>query len=141
MRDKNALRKFSCFQQYLAKLIPRSNYTLHEIALVLPYKQRAIILKLHAVCNCPRSRPLLGRKPAETCCHSVVASKWSKTQSVCSAERQYYTDTDYWQFNVSRIIVVSFQKHKELPSLRSGNFIMFSKTNLGYLSQIPLKNM
>ena len=28
-----------------------------------------------------------------------------------------------------------------LFSLRSGNFIMFLKTNLGYLSQIALKNM
>ena len=26
-----------------------------------------------------------GRKPDEVCCHSVVAAKWLKTQSVCSA--------------------------------------------------------
>ena len=30
-------------------------------------------------CNCPRSRPLFGKKPVETCCHSVIASKWLET--------------------------------------------------------------
>ena len=34
-----------------------------------------------------------------------------------------------------------FKNIKKLPSLRSGNFIMFLKTNLGYLSQIALENM
>ena len=53
-------------------------------------------------CNCPLFAiaivpGLFGRKPAKTCCHSVVAS------------------------------------------LCLGNFIMFLKTNLGYLSQITLK--
>ena len=32
-----------------------------------------------------------GGKPDETCCHSVVASKWLKTQSVCSAGRNTAT--------------------------------------------------
>ena len=73
--------------------ITSTNYTLHEIALVLPYKQRAIILLLPAVCNCPRSRPLFGGKPAEKC-HSVLTSKWLKTQSVCSPGPKY-TNTDY----------------------------------------------
>ena len=36
------------------------NYTSREIALISPYKQRAIILLLPVVCNCPRPRPLLG---------------------------------------------------------------------------------
>ena len=40
------------------------NYTLHEIVLVLPYKQRAIIFYF------------FGGKPDKTCCDSVVASKW-----------------------------------------------------------------
>ena len=48
------------------------NYTLHEIALVLPYKH-------------------------ETCCHSVVASKWLKTQSVCMLCR-----TKYYNLNTNR---------------------------------------
>ena len=34
-----------------------------------------------------------------------------------------------------------FKNIKKLPSIRSGNFIMFLKTNLVYLSQIALKNM
>ena len=34
-----------------------------------------------------------------------------------------------------------FENIKKFPSLRSGNFIMFLKTNLGYLSQIAQKNM
>ena len=34
-----------------------------------------------------------------------------------------------------------FKNIKKLPSLRSGNFIMFLKTNLGYLSQIAVENM
>ena len=44
-------------------------------------------------CNCPLfvialiSGLFFGRKPDETCCHSVVASKWLKTKSVCSAGR------------------------------------------------------
>ena len=34
-----------------------------------------------------------------------------------------------------------FKNIKKLSSLRSGNFIMFLKTNLGYLAQIAQKNM
>ena len=43
-----------------------------------------------------------GLKPAETYCHSVITSKWLKTQ-VCPAGRKHYnlnTNTEYWQFNV-----------------------------------------
>ena len=58
-------------------------------------------------CNCPLFVIALvpgfifGRKPDETCCHSVVASKWLKTRvshAVCSVGRKYYnlnTDRDY----------------------------------------------
>ena len=56
------------------------NYTLHEIVLVLPYKQRGIILKcpLFVIALVPDL--FFGGKPDETCCHSVVASKWLKTR-------------------------------------------------------------
>ena len=40
------------------------------------------------------------------------------------------------QFGINSL--VSFQKHKEIALT---NFIMFLRTNLGYLSQIALKNM
>ena len=48
-------------------------------------------------CNCPVFVIVLvpglfcGGKPDETCCHSVVAIKWLKTQSVCSAGRNTTT--------------------------------------------------
>ena len=50
-------------------------------------------------CNCPLfviaivPGLFFGGKPAEMCCHSVVASKWLKTQSVCSAGRKYHNLT------------------------------------------------
>ena len=43
------------------------------------------------------------------------------------------------QFGIKQTLLV-FKNMIKLPSLRSGNFIMFLKTKLGYLSQIVLKN-
>ena len=40
-----------------------------------------------------------------------------------------------------KLIEFKRPKGKKFRSLRSGNFIMFLKTNLGYLSQIALKSM
>ena len=67
-----------------------------------------LCMKLPWFCHTKHSCPLFvtalvpglfsGGKPAETCCHSVVAAKWLKTQSVCSAGRKYYnlnTNRDY----------------------------------------------
>ena len=80
-----------------------SIYTLHEIALVLPYKHRAIIFF-----NGPSLtfQAFFYGKPAEMCCRSLVTSKWLKTQSVGSAGRKYSnfnTSADYKYLAVQRL--------------------------------------
>ena len=45
------------------------------------------------------------------------------------------------QNTLSYQILSFYLKKRQSYSLRSGNFIMFLKTNLGYLSQIALENM
>ena len=61
------------FEQDQANIMP--NYTLHEIVLVLPYKERAMLFVTALVPGL-----FFGGKPDETCCHPVVASKWLKTR-------------------------------------------------------------
>ena len=66
----------------------------------------SVAILLYDVCNCPRSRPLFREKLDETCCHSVVAPKWLKTQSVGSAELKYYnfnTNTDHYELGTQRL--------------------------------------
>ena len=69
-------------------------------------------------CNCPPFVIALvpglfsGGKPDKTCCHSVVASKWLKAQSVCSAGRNTITQTQTQ--NIQKVKRLEGQRLKKL---------------------------
>ena len=97
---------------YACKSFPRGtvllfNYTLHEIALVLPHKQQATILWLPVVCNCPRSRPLLvGNQPRRVAILLLLQNGWKLGQFALKDEilelKHKHRLLRAWQFNVWR---------------------------------------
>ena len=78
-------------------------------------------------CNCPLCVIALvpglffGGKPDEMCCHSVVASKWLKTQSVCSAGRNA-TET---QTEIIKSLAVQRLKKLEEQCIHHLNLIKY----------------
>ena len=66
-----------------------------------------------------------GGKPDETCYHSVVASKWVKTQSVCSAGRNTITQTD-----IIKSLAVQRLKKLEEQYIHHFNLINYDYVNI-----------
>ena len=95
-------RKGSCIKLHKIQTASDHHFFCNYISDKLPWLRHTNSGQLF--CNCPLYVTalvpgfFLGGKPAEMCCHSIVASELLNTQSVGSAGRKYYdfnTNTNY----------------------------------------------